>query len=117
MSVNPLSHATANVVAPQTGPKDDQAARSVAKVLAPDTSPVSKDKVTISKDSATLKVAGETPAQEAAEAPVETAREANKGDSQAQRLLAKQAAAAEVQKPPVAKTEEARVASTIDKMV
>lgn len=117
MSINQVAKTAVNVVAPQPGGKDEHPHKPVAKVSTPDAPVVAKDKVTISKDSATLKVAGETPAQEAAETPAETAKEANKGDGQAQRLLAKQVAAAEIQKPPVAKAQEGVAEPSINKLV
>jgi len=90
MTVNSACHATAAVQAQPAAATEKAAPSKTDAASAP------ADSVKISEEAKAAVVAAQTQAaaQEATETPEQTAREATHGDHQAQRLIARHAAAA-----------------------
>ena len=107
MSVSPASQAPVaqtQVASKNETPKSDAVAANKKQPANQDSAPVKAAPPV--KDSVTLSSAALLAAQEAAETPAQTAKEAQTGDIQAKHLLAKQAAAKAAMEP---KTQEGPV--------
>ena len=102
MSINPIAATDAARVAAPPAPVDGtQAQFDAPKPPQANPHPVPADTVKISS-------AAKNAEQEATETAAQTAREASGGDPQAQRLLAREAAAEEANKSPAVQSQEAQ---------
>lgn len=105
MSISGISAATTNPAISQAKTAQVKS-KSDATTASQPQQPVAKDTVTISSAATQVSQASQA-AQEAAETPQQTAKEAQHGDLQAKKLLAKQAAAEEAKEPATVKSQEA----------
>lgn len=104
MVINPVTHTNVTVVAPHAAvaPAKKEATESKPQ-------PTATDTVQISSGGKTLQAGLQAAVREATETRDQTIKEAASGDPQAQRLLAKEnAAAEEAKESPAAKAQEAQ---------
>ena len=107
MSINPVAQTdAARVASPATAINANQTQPEDQTPTPAKTQPAATDTVKISS-------AAQTAAQEATETAAQTAKEADSGDRQAQRLLAKEAAAAEAKESQVVRSQEAQGTSVL----
>jgi hypothetical protein len=108
MPINPVAQTDTTQVTAQAAVANANQTQPSAKEAVPaKPQPAAVDTVTLSS-------AAKTAAQEATETAAQTAGEANSGDRQAQRMLAKQAAAEEAKEAPAVKSQEAQGTSVLN---